>query len=163
MQQPTLTTRLRRRGRSPAAAGLGLGLLITALGLLPAHLRAAAIEGKPVTLQEVGNLKLRPIAAGNFLMGRTQGDRGEKPATGVTLTQPYWLGATEVTQGQWSAVMGNNPSHFKGSNLPVESVTYSDGSSSPVRAGREGRSGRLFQRRNTAPARLREAAFDGLF
>ena len=126
MQQPTLTTRLRRRGRSPAAAGLGLGLLITALGLLPAHLRAEAIEGKPVTLQEVGNLKLRPIAAGNFLMGRTQGDRGEKPATGVTLTQPYWLGATEVTQGQWSAVMGNNPSHFKGSNLPVESVTYSD-------------------------------------
>ena len=44
-----------------------------------------------------------------------------------------------------------------------QSFYRSDGSSSPVRAGREGRSGRLFQKRNTAPARLREAAFDGLF
>ena len=51
----------------------------------------------------------------------------------------------------------------RGRRSRPHSQTHSDGSSSPVRAGREGRSGRLFQRRNTAPARLREAAFDGLF
>ena len=46
--------------------------------------------------------------------------------TQVTLTKPYWLGATEVTQGQWEAIMGNNPSNFKGVNLPVDSVSYED-------------------------------------
>ena len=42
-------------------------------------------------------------------------------------------------------------------------ISHSDGPSSPVRAGRERRSGRLFQRRNAPPARLRKAPFDGLF
>lgn len=36
------------------------------------------------------------------------------------------IGRYEVTQAQWQAVMGNNPSHFKGDNLPVESVSWFD-------------------------------------
>lgn len=48
-------------------------------------------------------------------------------ATGtVTNKQPFALGKYEVTQVQWEAVMGNNPSRFKGSNLPVEQVSWND-------------------------------------
>ena len=41
-------------------------------------------------------------------------------------TGTYYIGETEVTQALWQAVMGNNPSYFKGSNLPVESVSWND-------------------------------------
>lgn len=44
----------------------------------------------------------------------------------VTLSKPFWLAKTEVTQEQWEAVMGTNPSHFKGANLPVEQVSWED-------------------------------------
>jgi len=44
----------------------------------------------------------------------------------VTLSHGFWLGKTEVTQGQWQALMGNNPSNFDscGSDCPVEQVTW---------------------------------------
>jgi formylglycine-generating enzyme required for sulfatase activity len=44
----------------------------------------------------------------------------------VNLSQPFWLAKTEVTQAQWEAVVGSNPSHFKGPNLPVENVSWKD-------------------------------------
>ncbi len=44
----------------------------------------------------------------------------------MTITKPFWLGKTVVTQSQWKAVMGNNPSHFKGDDLPVEQVSWHD-------------------------------------
>ena len=45
----------------------------------------------------------------------------------VTLTKGFYMGVYTVTQEQWQAVMGNNPSHFKGEkNLPVESVSWDD-------------------------------------
>jgi formylglycine-generating enzyme required for sulfatase activity len=68
-------------------------------------------------------LELCGIPAGSFTMGGTGSD--EKPHP-VTLTKPFWLGRTEVTQAQWEAVMGNNPSHFKGKELPVETVSWDD-------------------------------------
>ena len=53
-------------------------------------------------------------------------DKDETPHK-VKLTKSFWLGRTEVTQGQWEAVMGNNPSKFKGDpNLPVEQVSWDD-------------------------------------
>ena len=56
--------------------------------------------------------------------GRTNPEKQHR----VNLTKGYWLGATEVTQGQWKAVMGNNPSEFTscGSNCPVEKVSWND-------------------------------------
>ena len=42
----------------------------------------------------------------------------------VTISQGFWLGKYPVTQVQWKAVMGSNPSHFTGSNLPVECVSW---------------------------------------
>ncbi|MFT4175884.1 MAG: formylglycine-generating enzyme family protein [Luteolibacter sp.] len=44
----------------------------------------------------------------------------------VKVTVAYYLGSTEVTQTQWTAVMGTNPSHFKGNSLPVEMVSWND-------------------------------------
>ena len=48
------------------------------------------------------------------------------PVHKVTLTKPYYIGETEVTQAVWQAVMGSNPSGYKGSNRPVENVTWND-------------------------------------
>lgn len=44
----------------------------------------------------------------------------------VTLTKGFYMGVTEVTQGQWREIMGSNPSNFKGDNLPVEQVSWND-------------------------------------
>ena len=49
-----------------------------------------------------------------------------KPAHQVTLTNDYYIGKYEVTQALWKAVMGNNPSNFKGDNLPVEQISWND-------------------------------------
>ena len=49
-----------------------------------------------------------------------------KPAHKVTITKPFYLGKYEVTQEQWEAVMGSNPSHFKGPKNPVEQVSWDD-------------------------------------
>ena len=62
--------------------------------------------------------------AGSFQMGYVF--PREKPVHEVTLTRGFWLLETEVTQAQWQAVMGDNPSDFKGDNLPVESVSWED-------------------------------------
>ena len=51
----------------------------------------------------------------------------EQPQHTVKITHPFYLGTHQVTQGQYQAVMGNNPSHFKGSDdLPVENVSWLD-------------------------------------
>jgi len=51
----------------------------------------------------------------------------EGPQHQVTLTQPFYMQTTEVTQAQWEAVMGRNPSHFSGcSTCPVEKVSWND-------------------------------------
>ena len=70
------------------------------------------------------------VSGGTFTMGATseQGsdayDR-EKPAHSVTLSG-YYIGKYEVTQELWKAVMGSNPSYYKGDNLPVEQVSWND-------------------------------------
>jgi formylglycine-generating enzyme required for sulfatase activity len=52
-------------------------------------------------------------------------DDDEKPTHQVTLSD-FQIGKYEVTQKQWTAIMGNNPSYFKGDNLPVEQVSWND-------------------------------------
>ena len=53
-------------------------------------------------------------------------DEFEKPVHRVTLTNNYYIGKYEVTQALWQAVMGSNPSCFKGDDLPVERVSWND-------------------------------------
>lgn len=64
------------------------------------------------------------VKGGTFTMGSDAGDE-EKPAHSVTLSS-YYIGQTEVTQDLWEAVMGSNPSEFKGAKLPVENVSWDD-------------------------------------
>lgn len=76
-------------------------------------------------------LELVLIPAGEFLMGSPdlEADRlsQEGPQHRVKISKPFYMGKYEVTQAQWQAVMGSNPSSFKGdSNLPVESVSWED-------------------------------------
>ena len=68
------------------------------------------------------------IPAGSFNMGSTNRDADEKPVHQVNIAQPFYIGKFEVTQGQWNAVMGNNPSNFKdcGINCPVDNVSWND-------------------------------------
>lgn len=76
------------------------------------------------------SFKMIRVDGGTFTMGATseQGSDAyddEKPAHQVTLSS-YYIGETEVTQALWEAVMGSNPSLFKGSNRPVEQVSRED-------------------------------------
>ncbi len=59
------------------------------------------------------------ITPGEFQMGSENGEADERPVHRVTLTEEFHMQTTEVTQAQWRAVMGNNPSNFKGDNRPV--------------------------------------------
>ena len=77
------------------------------------------------------SMELVLIPAGEFLMGSPANEEGrshvEGPQHRVTITKAYYLGKYEVTKAQWEAVMGNNPSAFKGCpDCPVEQVSWDD-------------------------------------
>ena len=64
---------------------------------------------------------------GVFLMGSPENEAGRQSNErqhGVGFAHGFWLLETEVTQGMWASVMGNNPSKFKGLQRPVESVSW---------------------------------------
>ena len=79
----------------------------------------------------VGNVayNMKRVEGGTFTMGATaemsEPASDETPTHQVTLSS-YAIGETEVTQALWQAVMGNNPSYFKGDDLPVENVSWDD-------------------------------------
>ncbi len=70
------------------------------------------------------------IPSGSFLMGSNAGYLDEAPVHQVAITQQFWIGRYEVKQGDYQALMGNNPSFHQGANypgsdnLPVEMVSY---------------------------------------
>jgi formylglycine-generating enzyme required for sulfatase activity len=86
----------------------------------------------PQEITSTIGMRLVRIPAGEFLMGSPDSDRDtfsdEKPQHRVRITRPFYLGMYEVTQGQYRAVTGANPSHFRESDdLPVEQVSWEDG------------------------------------
>jgi formylglycine-generating enzyme required for sulfatase activity len=71
------------------------------------------------------------IAPGTFTIGSPTGEEGrddDETQRSVTITRAFCMKVTEVTQGEWQAVMGSNPSYFKdcGANCPVEQVSWED-------------------------------------
>jgi|GEM_PF-2561910 len=100
---------------------------------------AAPVKSKPsgnivLQLSSRENLELVKVTAGSFTMGaqRRGGTRGkDETPHQVTLTKDFYIGRTPVTQAQWTAVMGSNPSHSifdRGSRglYPVDCVTWHD-------------------------------------
>ena len=71
--------------------------------------------------------KMIAVEGGTFQMGSNDAgsDSDEQPVHQVTLSS-FSIGETEVTQELWQAVMGSNPSYFKGNKLPVETVSWND-------------------------------------
>jgi len=70
------------------------------------------------------DMKFAYIPPGTFQMGSTR--NGDGPVHPVTLTRPFCLGVYEVTQRQWTKVMGTNPSATRGDDYPVENVSWDD-------------------------------------
>ena len=90
------------------------------------------LDRRPAAPLEVHGVRIEFIAipAGEFLMGCSPGDNecdgDERPPHRVRISKPFEMGKYEVTQAQWEAVMGSNPSRFKGPDRPVEQVSWED-------------------------------------
>ncbi len=102
-------------------------------------------QPKELTIDVPGGVKMEfvLIPAGEFMMGSSEAERQialvqetdgwakeriptEGPQHNVKITQRFYLGKYEVTQAQWQAVMGNNPSRFKDPMHPVKQVSWDD-------------------------------------
>jgi len=86
---------------------------------------------KPVMITNSLGMNFVPIPAGTFMMGSPSSEserNNDETQHRVTLTKPFYMQTTEVTQGQWRAVMGGNPSYFGncGDNCPVEGISWDD-------------------------------------
>ena len=76
-------------------------------------------------------MKFVYVSPGTFIMGSPTDEPGrdsDERQHRVTLSKDFYIQITEVTQRQWQAIMGHNPSHFKncGNNCPVETVSWND-------------------------------------
>jgi len=76
------------------------------------------------------SMRFIEIKPGRFMMGSPESERGrddDETQHEVMISKAYWLGQTEVTQAQWQAVMGSDPSRFTGNpSHPVEGVSWND-------------------------------------
>src|SRR5262249_1942144 len=106
------------------------------------QLLAAGVRPAVATIDNSIGVRLALVPPGGFFMGSTSrgpSDFDEMPRPLGRLTRPFYLGITEITQGQWREVMGDNPSYFgpqgpgagrtrklERRNLPVENVSYND-------------------------------------
>ena len=127
LRKPAVTS-----GRKPAGASAPAGGAVErrerteapAIGTTRTVVLDATKAGDQRTLDLGGGttLDLLAMPPGGFTMGSAADGTQHK----VTLTQAFWLGRTEVTQAQWQAVMGGNPSHFKGPDRPVENVNRNE-------------------------------------
>lgn len=70
-------------------------------------------------------MKLVKIEGGSFLMGNDSGDTVDKPAHHATL-KPFMLSAYQVSQSEWKALLGTNPSSIQGGTLPVDRISWLD-------------------------------------
>jgi len=87
---------------------------------------------KPGETRTFAGIEFVWVPPGRFRMGSPEGETGRRDDEGtwmVTLTKGFWLGKYEVTQAQWEAVMGENPSKFaeNGAQRPVENVLWEHG------------------------------------
>jgi len=105
-------------------------------GVRPLDVGATGLQtllDEPTLTLDLGKqatMKLALVPAGKFLMGSPGDEAGrdedEGPPRGVVISRPFYMGIHEVTQGQYEAVMGDNPSKFIDAAKPVESVSWEE-------------------------------------
>ena len=87
------------------------------------------MKQSPILSIDLGNsisIELIYIEGGAFMMGDQESEwKDEKPAHPVSIS-PFYLGKYPVKQEQWEAILGKNPSEFKGERKPVEMVSWDD-------------------------------------
>ncbi len=83
---------------------------------VPPEKKQSVPKDLPETIQNKIGMKLKLIPAGEY----------KRYEHKVTFTKPFYIGIYPVTQKEWKAVMGTEPSHFKGDSLPVECVSWHD-------------------------------------
>jgi formylglycine-generating enzyme required for sulfatase activity len=90
--------------------------------------RSTGAGSAPAARFGLGDDQFVLVAAGRFGMGSETGDADERPVHQVTISRAFYLQKTEVTQAQWQAVMGSNPSFHSscGASCPVEQVSWDD-------------------------------------
>ena len=127
----TVTRYLTRVGRAGEFYREALALLNDAESAKATSIEAAveAARRRAGELRVFDGMEFVWVPAGEFRMGSTseEADADEQPVTQVRISRGFWLGQYEVTQGQWEAVMGSNPSRFSGcGQCPVEHVSWND-------------------------------------
>jgi formylglycine-generating enzyme required for sulfatase activity len=103
--------------------------LVAALVTLMTDVVRAQLKDPPKNVTNSIGMKFVWIPPGSFVMGspKDEPERGDgEQQHKVTLTKGFYLGVYTVTQDEWRAVLGTNPSRFRGNNLPVESVSWDD-------------------------------------
>ena len=88
-------------------------------------------ESHPLTITNSFGMQFNYIPAGTFVMGSPEGEIGRTANEAqytATISKPFYIQTTEVTQGQWKMIMNNNPSAHSscGDDCPVDSVTWND-------------------------------------
>jgi formylglycine-generating enzyme required for sulfatase activity len=82
--------------------------------------------GEGWTLPELG-IEMVPVPAGQFTMGNDDSADGlAAPVHTVSLSRPFWMAKTEITQQTYASVLGRNPSYERGEGLPVFQVQWAD-------------------------------------
>jgi len=113
--------------------------MVVGLTGLSAEDRAAVVFGGSMAVADAGDprgqlwtncigMRFVRIPSGTFTMGSGSEEAGELdgPSHTVSISRPFYLAMTEVTQAQWRAVFGVNPSRFRGEERPVERVSWHD-------------------------------------
>ncbi len=87
-------------------------------------------QQKQISFTNTIGMQLLMMESGTFIMGDPKARRDEPildlPAHLVVITKPFYISQTEITQGQWVAVMGYNNSLYRGDDLPVESISWEE-------------------------------------
>jgi len=94
------------------------------MGEVASRPRAVSVSPPEPRLIDRFGIAFILIPSGTFQMGSERGSDDEKPVHTVRLSRPFYLGIYPVTQRQWKAVMGSNPSRFQGPEHPVEQVSW---------------------------------------
>ena len=89
---------------------------------VPPNKRLPLPADLPETITNSIGIKMKMIPAGNFNFRLTKNSKDRE----IKITDPYFIGITEVTNAQWKAVMGSVPSKWKDDERPVEQVKLED-------------------------------------